>query len=446
MMPESAISAVERYAMLSHGDRVVVGLSGGADSVCLLSLLCSLREKYSLTLTAAHVNHGIRGDEAKRDEDFCIKLCEKLGVQCEVLHADIPALAKQSGEGLEECGRRVRYEFFNSLCGENGKIAVAHNMNDVAETLIFNLTRGTALKGAGSILPVRDNVIRPLIDTPRSEIEAYLKENGLTYVTDSTNLENDYARNKIRNLVLPVLTEINPDAVGAMAAFCEGVRNDAAFLDSLADGAFADCVKDSELDEKKFSRLNASVKGRVAKKYLESLTDADVLSKHVEDFLKFSQNGEALQTAGALRLVKRNGIIKPFEDCAAAFSVEFKKENCSVSYPYGEAHISIIGKKDLQNLNKALAENLIDCDKIADSLKLRSRSEGDAITLKKRGVTKTLKKLFNEAGIEPSKRNTVAILDSGGCAVWVEGFGVNKKFSADGNSEKMLLITLGEGR
>ncbi len=446
MMPESAISAVERYAMLSHGDRVVVGLSGGADSVCLLSLLCSLREKYSLTLIAAHVNHGIRGDEAKRDEDFCIKLCEKLGVQCEVLHADVPALAKQSGEGLEECGRRVRYEFFNSLCGENGKIAVAHNMNDVAETLLFNLTRGTALKGAGSILPVRDNVIRPLIDTPRSEIEAYLEENGLSFVTDSTNLENGYARNKIRNLVLPVLTEINPDAVGAMAAFCECVRNDAALLDSLAAEAYEESVKGSELDCVRFSRLHASLKGRVAKKYLESLTDADVLSKHVEDFLEFSSDCEALQTAGALRLVKRNGIIKPFEESAAAFSVEFGRGDCTVSYPYGKACIRIIGRKDLQNLNKALAENLIDCDKIADSLKLRSRSEGDAITLKKRGVTKTLRKLFNEAGIEPEVRNTVAVLDSGGCAVWVEGFGVNKKFSADENSEKMLLITLGEGR
>lgn len=442
MRLESALEAIEKYDMLENGDRIVVGLSGGADSVCLLHLLCSLREKYSLTLVAAHINHGIRGSEADRDERFCRELCNKLSVEFKSLHADIPALAKQNGEGLEECGRRVRYEFFNSLCGDSGKIAVAHNKNDVAETLLFNLTRGTRLKGAGSIAPVRDNVIRPLINTSREEIEAYLKENTLSFVTDSTNLENDYARNKIRNLVLPVLKEINPEAISAMAAFCESASEDEEYLEKLTEASYRELVSGEKLDAKGFSRLDGALKGRVAKKYLESLTDADVLNKHIEDFIDFSENGEALQTAGALRLIKRKDTVKPFERSAEPFEVSFRKESREVCYPYGKAEIRIIEKKDLQKLNNKLAENLMDFDKIGDSMVLRSRKEGDAITLKKRGVTKTLKKLFNEASVERSRRNTVAVLESDGKLVWVQGFGVNKVFSADENSEKMLLITL----
>ena len=233
MTADFVLHALKKYNMLEKGGTVVVGLSGGADSVCLTHALWSIKDELDLTLVAAHVNHGIRGGEAQRDEDFCKAFCEKYGIEFKVLKADIPALSQQQGLGEEECGRKVRYEFFSSLAGENGKIATAHNLNDNAETLLFNLTRGTALKGAGGIPPVRDNIIRPLILTPREEIERYCADNSLSFITDSTNLKNEYTRNKIRNIIIPQLKEINSDAVSALAGFCEYAREDSVFLESL---------------------------------------------------------------------------------------------------------------------------------------------------------------------------------------------------------------------
>ena len=233
MNKEDVLSVIKKYNMLENCDRIVVGLSGGADSVCLLSVLNSLKAEYGFSLIAAHINHGIRGAEAQRDEESCKKLCEKLNVPLEILHADIPKLSKQQGIGEEECGRIVRYDFFRSLAGKRGKIATAHNLNDNAETLLLNLVRGAGSKGACGIPPVRDNIIRPLIETDRESIEKYCQENNLQYVTDSTNLECEYSRNKIRIKVLPTLCEINQNAVGALSGFSLRMREQEAFLESI---------------------------------------------------------------------------------------------------------------------------------------------------------------------------------------------------------------------
>ena len=233
MNKEDVLSVIKKYNMLENCDRIVVGLSGGADSVCLLSVLNSLKAEYGFSLVAAHINHGIRGAEAQRDEESCKKLCESLDVPLEILHADIPTLSKQQGIGEEECGRIVRYDFFRSLAGERGKIATAHNLNDNAETLLLNLVRGAGSKGACGIPPVRDNIIRPLIETDRKSIEKYCEENELQYVTDSTNLECEYSRNKIRIKVLPTLCEINQNAVGALSGFASRMREQEAFLESV---------------------------------------------------------------------------------------------------------------------------------------------------------------------------------------------------------------------
>lgn len=445
MMLDKALTAIGQYSMLAHGDTVVVGLSGGADSVCLLSLMCSLREKYDLRLLAAHINHGIRGSEAERDERFCKELCEKMNVPFRVLHADIPKLSRESGEGVEECGRRVRYEFFSSLAGEGGKIATAHNMNDAAETLIFNLTRGSSLRGAGSIAPVRDNIIRPLITTPRSEVEEYLHKAGLSFVIDSTNLENVYTRNKIRNTVLPVLTEINPSAVGALAGFAARAREDEALLNKLAEAELERICRNGELDAAEFSALDISLRRRAARLYISRFTDADVLNKHIEDFIDFALGEAELQSAGALRLVNRQGVIKPYCRDAEQFAIKIENVPCEIEYPYGRVGIKQCSEKDLQNLNKELLEMCVDCDKIGDNLELRSRREGDSIELVKRSVTKSLKKLFNEDRIPADRRNTVPVLACEKGVVWVGGYGVSREYRVDKNTEKALIITMMQG-
>ena len=175
--------------MLTPNDSVLAALSGGADSVLMLRLLCRYRDQFGLEIRAAHVNHRLRGDESNRDEEFCKKLCDELSVPLFVKHENIAETAKQSGEGIEECGRRVRYDFFND-CAKGAKIATAHNLDDRMETFVMNTIRGTSLNGLCSISPVRDNIIRPLIECTKSDIVAYCERMGYEYVTDSTNLSS----------------------------------------------------------------------------------------------------------------------------------------------------------------------------------------------------------------------------------------------------------------
>ncbi len=444
MNKEDVLSVIKKYNMLENCDRIVVGLSGGADSVCLLSVLNSLKAEYGFSLVAAHINHGIRGAEAQGDEENCKRLCESLNVPLEILHADIPTLSKQQGIGEEECGRIVRYDFFRSLAGERGKIATAHNLNDNAETLLLNLVRGAGSKGACGIPPVRDNIIRPLIETDRESIEKYCEENELQYVTDSTNLECEYSRNKIRIKVLPTLCEINQNAVGALSGFASRMREQEAFLESVVNEKYALCVKDSELYEAEFSALDIFLKKRIAGRFLSELSHGEVESKHIDAFLRFVGSGKALVTASATEIVSRDGKIFKKPEQAEQFSVDFSLDDKKVNLPFCEISVEKYDTKDLQNLNKDMLDNLIDCDKISNTLILRSRKDGDKFTFSKRRVTKTVKKLFNEDKIPPEVRNRMIILDSDGEVAWLRGYGTNKKFRIGADTKKAIKLNISQ--
>lgn len=444
MNKEDVLSVIKKYNMLENCDRIVVGLSGGADSVCLLSVLNSLKAEYGFLLVAAHINHGIRGAEAQRDEENCKRLCESLNVPLEILHADIPTLSKQQGIGEEECGRIVRYDFFRSLAGERGKIATAHNLNDNAETLLLNLVRGAGAKGACGIPPVRDNIIRPLIETDRKSIEKYCEENELQYVTDSTNLECEYSRNKIRIKVLPTLCEINQNAVGALSGFASRMREQEAFLESVVNEKYAQCVKNSVLYEAEFSALDIFLKKRIAGRFLSELSHGEVESKHIDDFLRFVGSGKTLVTASATEIVSRDGKIFKKPEQAEQFSVDFSLDDKKVNLPFCEISVEKYDTKDLQNLNKDMLDNLIDCDKISNTLILRSRKDGDKFTFSKRRITKTVKKLFNEDKIPPEVRNKMIILDSDGEVVWLRGYGTNKKFRIGADTKKAIKLNISQ--
>lgn len=444
MNKEDVLSVIKRYNMLENCDRIVVGLSGGADSVCLLSVLNSLKAEYGFSLVAAHINHGIRGAEAQRDEESCKRLCESLNVPLEILHADIPTLSKQQGIGEEECGRIVRYDFFRSLAGERGKIATAHNLNDNAETLLLNLVRGAGSKGACGIPPVRDNIIRPLIETDRESIEKYCEENELQYVTDSTNLECEYSRNKIRIKVLPTLCEINQNAVGALSGFASRMREQEVFLESVVNEKYAQCVKNSVLYEAEFSALDIFLKKRIAGRFLSELSHGEVESKHIDDFLRFVGSGKTLVTASATEIVSRDGKIFKKPEQAEQVSVDFSLDDKKVNLPFCEISIERYDTKDLQNLNKDMLDNLVDCDKISNTLILRSRKDGDKFTFSKRRITKTVKKLFNEDKIPPEVRNRMIILDSDGEVVWLRGYGTNKKFRISAETKKAIKLNISQ--
>ena len=252
-LKEKVLSYIRTHNMLAPGQRVVAGLSGGADSVCLLSLLADLREEYSLELRAVHVHHGLRGEEADRDAAFSRELCRSLGVPFSLAFVNVKEEAGKRRISEEEAGRILRYQVFEREAGrweqelrrektaepagsqpESVKIAVAHHGDDSAETILYQLFRGSGLKGLSGIPPARGNIIRPLLCAERREIIAYLEEKGLPFVTDSTNLENDYARNKIRNQILPMaVQEINQGAADHIRRAGELIGEADRFFDGL---------------------------------------------------------------------------------------------------------------------------------------------------------------------------------------------------------------------
>ena len=226
MFLDIVINTIDEYGMIKKDDCITAALSGGADSVCLLIILKELSDKYSFTLDALHINHCIRGKESDRDEEFCRNLCKKYDIPLTVIRTDVPAAAAESKKSLEETARDIRYKAFEKHAGDKGKIATAHTVSDNAETVILNMARGTGLKGLCGIPPVRDNIIRPLIDVTRQQIEDYLKSMNQGFVTDSTNLSDDYTRNRIRHKIIPELLKINEGFYKTFsserASFCYG--------------------------------------------------------------------------------------------------------------------------------------------------------------------------------------------------------------------------------
>lgn len=268
------MNTVNRENLIFYGDTIVVGVSGGADSVSLLYFLTTIREKYNLTIKACHVNHNIRNETAKRDELFVKNLCEKLNVEFFLKSEKIPALAEEWKMTEEEAGRKVRYDFFNEIAGATGKIATAHNQNDNVETLLMRLIRGTGLSGLSGIKYKRDNIIRPILDVPRSEIENYIHKNNLDYVTDETNLENEYTRNKIRLDLIPFICDnFNPNFKNTLASNIPSFVEDSDFIEKEAEKEYRICVSEKfEIDLEHFSGLHASIQKRILIKALRSFS------------------------------------------------------------------------------------------------------------------------------------------------------------------------------
>ncbi len=258
-MENKAIETIRKYRMIEHGDRVVVGVSGGADSMALLHLLHTRRGELGITVAACHVNHRLRGEESDRDEQFVRSFCADRQIPLTVCALNLPAVQKKH-ESTEECARRERYRCFGE---QEGKIATAHTASDNAETVLLNLLRGTGTKGLCGIPPVRGQIIRPLLRCTREEIEAYCQKNGIGYVTDSTNLSESYTRNRIRKNMIPALKEFNPSLIEGLSRMTESVYADNVFLEKTARAAAERCKTEDGFSRSLLSGLEPAILSRV---------------------------------------------------------------------------------------------------------------------------------------------------------------------------------------
>ncbi len=444
---------VARWKMFPEGCRVVVGLSGGADSVTLTHFLLRHAAGYGLRLVAAHVNHGLRGEEADADERFVRVFCERNHLELEVFHADVRALSRRKSQGLEECGREVRYSFFRRLCGGSGKIATAHTLSDSAETVLMNLAKGAGTKGLCGIPPVRGNVVRPLIEITRAEVEQYCKYYNLQYVTDSTNRTVGCARNRIRLEAVPVLKKVNPAFERSVLRTTRILRCDEAYFERRAEEALREAVLPGGYAVPALRELPRAVLLRVIPLVVRRVSRCRLEFAHIGAVEKIIRAGTGSVTvAGGIQCgISGNTLFidKRKKISSGPWSVPFSPSGTLL--PDGrKLFVRPVPPAAFENpkkINNFIFNNWINYDTILsiDGV-VRSRNPGDAYRPAGRGVTKTLKKLFNEAKIPVTERDRRAVLECGGKIVWVEGFGVSQEACVSENTEKIAEVVMKECR
>ncbi|MCD8238007.1 MAG: tRNA lysidine(34) synthetase TilS [Clostridiales bacterium] len=398
---------IEENELLTKGDRVVLGLSGGADSVCLLKVLFALKDEYDLKLWAVHVNHNIRGKEALRDRDFSKALCEAEGVEIFVYSYDIPSLSKAEGFTEEETGRNYRYKAFYETAERVGanRIALAHNKNDNAETMLQRLIRGSGLKGLGGILPKRDKIIRPLLCLSRAEIEAFLGDTP--YITDSTNQSLEYLRNKIRHKLLPSIEEdINPNIVEVLFKTSGIIRRENNFLEEEAKKAYERVLikkdKDSiSLSCERLSAENEVLQNRVLRLASLPLTKKmqDIELKHIKGLkdLAEGQNGRQISLIEGIKAKKEGDalVIGKFSEEPIEYSYELYPEK---EIFIREACIELILTKNKLPQKEIGRLNLEEADL---PLIVRTKRDGDRLKIK--NGSQQIKKIYSEYKIPRSK-------------------------------------------
>ena len=394
--------------LLPPGSRVLCAVSGGADSMCLLHLLWSRRADWQLEVLAAHYEHGLRGEESRRDAAFVTDWCREHGIPCRTEQGDVPGYARQKGLGIEAAARELRYDFLRRAAEALGcdRIATAHNADDNAETLLLHLTRGSGGAGLGGIPPRRGSIIRPLLRCSRDEIEAYLRQNAVPHVEDSSNRSDAYARNLLRHQVTPVLRRLNPAFVQAAGRTAELLRRDEECLSRLAEDFIKSWYDGESLPLEELTKLHPAIASRV----LRQLCTGSLEQSHVDETLRFCTGRELgwLDLPGQ-RLRRERGRLwfapespgeLPEREIPIGRPLDIPEAGIRVTAAFTES------RKEIHGLFKTYS---FKCANICGRLICTGPRPGDRLRVAGRGCTKSLKALFLEAGMTQAQRRCTPV-------------------------------------
>lgn len=477
---ERIFETIRKYHMIEAGMRVIAGVSGGADSVCLLLALCRYREQVPFDITVVHVEHGIRGKESLEDAAFVKKLCEERGVPFRMEQVQAEQAARQRKMTVEEAGRALRYEVFERLRSELGanRIAVAHHMGDQAETVLWNLVRGSGVKGLGGIRPVRGAIIRPMLFLERSEIEEILNREGVSWRTDRTNLEPDYTRNRIRLQILPALErELNPGAVRHISEAALRMRKMQEYLDGETDRAAVRCIREDRgevfLSLPLFRGYPELIRQELLKRCLILCRRGkglkDVGAVHLDALMALAEMdcGKEYHLPGEIRAVR--------EGTALRFHRK-GRERISQDEPFGEVPFSIpgtlrVGKylahgeilenspelmaavcrpqsagcgADRKNIEEKKYTKCMSYDTIYSNVCFRTRRPGDYLVVNQQGGRKKLKDYMIDEKIPKDQRDHVLLLASGSHILWIVGWRISEAVKVRQETRYILKIQMEE--
>ncbi len=443
---ERAINDFNMQPLLTRG--VLLGFSGGADSVILLCLLCAYSKKNgNFPIVAMHINHMIRGEESLRDEEFSKKFANELGIEFISKRIDIPSIAKTVSTGIEETARNERYSAFADIISSRNDIltiATAHNATDNLETVVLNMMRGSGTKGLSGIMPVRQNIVRPLIYSAKSDILDCLDSSKIPYVNDSTNSSVEYSRNYVRHEILPKFLHFSANPEKTFTRLSAALRTDSDCLDELADEFLKTNLISNKILADSLSKLHVAIRSRAIIRFIKQHTDA------MPEFVHLSKISELLGS-GDFSVSLPGGVSFICED---GFCRIGKLENSSTDFylklNYGINHIvdtpikifisDFPIEKTFTNVYKIAIQRSLYCDIIDNDIYVRSKKDGDAYVYG--GITHKLKKLFNDKSIPPSLRSSVPIICDKNGILWVPGFGCRDEAVKTASTKKIHIAIL----
>lgn len=438
--------------MIKMNDTIIIGVSGGADSMALLHVLIDLIQAYNLTLIAAHIHHGLRGKAADEDQMLVEKTCNKYGVICEVLHIDVNKLAKEQGLTVEEAGRNARYHFFNVLCQKHQtkKVAVAHHQNDQAETVVHHFFRGSGLKGLCGMQPIRqDGLIRPLLMVTREEIEAYCRENKIQFRTDDTNFSTEYTRNAIRLSLIPEIEKnFNPNFIRNIAQMSMLLSDENDWIEKMTQQAYQN-VAQTQHNKIKLSRsgtidMPKALMRRVIRESIRKVKGniTNIESKHVEmvvDLVKHGRTGAQIQLPKGTRVI-----------CDTNHIVFEGKEGVNIA-PF-EYDVTIPGVTKLPMIQRQITVRKItvdemvfepmrayvDVDQLGNRVTVRNRKDGDRFVPLGMTGSKKVKDILIDAQIPKRERQYYPMLCNDEEIIWIIGLRTAEKYKITKNSTNVI--------
>lgn len=461
---KKVLNYIKKNEMLPEGAKVVVGFSGGGDSTALLAVLYDLKAVLKIELFAIHINHLIRS-EAGEDEEFCRSFCRDRGISFTSKAVDIPLMAKEKSLTEEEAGRIARYEAFSAYAKEISAdfIAVAHHQNDVAETLLMNLLRGSGLRGGAAIRPVRDNIVRPLLCVTKSEIEDYLKDNGISFCTDKTNLESVHTRNFLRNEVLPELTKnVNDRAIEHLCSAAISFDKADEYIREVAKEAFDKIVTCSEdgvladtrklLSEKEIIRENIVL--LMFEKLVKNRKDIGAVhARAVLDLLK-SEEGQASvdlpyglsakRTYGELEISQKGNRIKTNDSVTVKLSIG---EETQILIPgLGRVTLSVFSYDKQKEVPRGTYTKWLDYDRIQE-VSFRTRRGDDQLCINQGDTIhqKPLSKFMTDEKIPKDRRDEMVIIADGSNVLWVPGYRISASCKVSEATRYILEIKIDDG-
>lgn len=450
---ETVKKTLSRYEMLLPGEGILVGLSGGPDSVCLIHLLWRLKEEMALNLRASYIDHGLRPSETPKEIEFCKNLCDKLSVPLIVRSINVKEYATQKGFSKQDAARQLRYEALEDIAFEVGatKIALGHNADDQVETFFINLLRGSGPKGLSGIPPVRGKIIRPLIETRRVEIEEFLYKEGLNYIIDSSNLREDYLRNRLRLSVIPELKKVNPSLTETMMRMMRILREEEGYFDLLVTKALMRMITRKreghiELFLSPMEVLERVLLRRILRRVIDEVMGLRRIGfVHIEDILDLIKRGKA---GDRLCLPDNVRVIKGYSTLIITKEDTERIGRYILPIP-GDVIIKETGTRiraeifdRVETLGDGKTVLVADADKVQKELLIRSRDSGDSFYPLGFGRRKKLQDFLVDEKIPRDERDSIPLVLSGNDIIWVVGLRGDERFKVTDKTKRFLRLEM----